>query len=504
MSDKENNNTNNSPRNLHFNDGSRTENQKKAIKEEEAVKQNNINIINTKNEEKYGETPYRWFFLISYCLICFVNQLQWVCFSAILTDFSEHYDKPQWKVNMFSLIYMGVYVIACFPEAWILDTYSIRIFLIITAACNIVGAGLKLFINKDSSLASCYIGQTISCLFQPILLNSPGKIASNWFREDIRTVICTICCLSVSSGALVGFLWNLMFIENNMENEKFEDKVFEYLLSEFILTFVFCFPTFFLTKDKPEIPTSPSQSNIRKSPGFKESLKMLISNKRFIYLFISYLLVVGYFDIMSTIINSLLDLYSITGTQSSVIYAVSTVIGTVASLIISWILDKFKKFKLIMIILAVSGTIFQALFTLLLELAEKKDLNAYAIGIIIYSLINISIISFYSIGMNYACEITYPVGEAINGSFMSSAPQLLAIALTFLCDYFITKKENKKWISNIILLVLLAISIIFVCLLDEKLDRQENEKIGRLEENKGNNEYINNKGSTDVVNVNHE
>ena len=78
MSDKENNNTNNSPRNLHFNDGSRTENQKKAIKEEEAVKQNNINIINTKNEEKYGETPYRWFFLISYCLICFVNQLQWV------------------------------------------------------------------------------------------------------------------------------------------------------------------------------------------------------------------------------------------------------------------------------------------------------------------------------------------------------------------------------------------------------------------------------------------
>ena len=43
-----------------------------------------------------------------------------------------------------------------------------------------------------------------------------------------------------------------------------------------------------------------------------------------------------------------------------------------------------------------------------------------------------------------------------------------------------------------------------MCLLDEKLDRQENEKIGRLEENKGNNEYINNKGSTDVVNVNHE
>ena len=203
---------------------------------------------------------------------------------------------------------------------------------------------------------------------------------------------------------------------------------------------------------------------------------------------------------MSTVINGMLALYTITGTESSVIYAVASVIGTVASLIISWILDKTKKFKLIIIILAVSGTIFQALFTLLLELVEKKDLNAYAIGIIMYSLINISIISFYSIGMNYACEITYPVGEAINGSIMSSTPQLLAIALIFLCDHFINHKSEKKYISNIILLILLALSVIFVCLLDEKLDRQEIENIGRLKE-KNENDNINIKESTDVVNV---
>ena len=113
---------------------------------------------------------------------------------------------------------------------------------------------------------------------------------------------------------------------------------------------------------------------------------------------------------------------------------------------------------------------------------------------------NISIISFLSIGMNYACEITYPVGEIINGSIMSSLPQLLAIALTFLCDHYINKKEDQRWISNVILLILLVLSIIFVCLLDEKLDRQEIENIGRLKEKKEN-EELDNKGSTDVVNV---
>ena len=65
---------------------------------------------------------------------------------------------------------------------------------------------------------------------------------------------------------------------------------------------------------------------------------------------------------------------------------------------------------------------------------------------------------------------------------MASTPQILAIALTFLCDHFINNYKDKKWLSNVILLSLLGISIIFVCLLDEKLERQEVELTGRLQE----------------------
>ena len=98
--------------------------------------------------------------------------------------------------------------------------------------------------------------------------------------------------------------------------------------------------------------------------------------------------------------------------------------------------------------------------------------------------------------MNYACEITYPVGESINGSIMASTPQILAIALTFLCDHFINDYKDKKWLSNVILLSLLGISIIFVCLLDEKLERQEVEQTGRLQEQNKT------KKETDVIDVN--
>jgi MFS family permease len=242
-------------------------------------------------------------------------------------------------------------------------------------------------------------------------------------------------------------------------------------------------PSFFIFKDNPDIPPFPSQEeNNIKSPGLIESLKLLFTNIRFIYLIILYLLVAGYFDIMSTIFNSLLGLYLISGQQSSVIYAVSSVAGMITSLIFSWLLDKFKKFKLFMIILSLSGTLFHALFTLLLELVESKKLNAYAIGLVVYSLINISVVSFFTIGMNYACEITYPVGESINGSIITTMPQTFAIARTFLCDHFISHIKDKKWITNVFLLYLFVISIIFVFLFDEKLDRQEIELVGRLKD----------------------
>ena len=440
--------------------------------------------VNKKEEtEKYGETPYRWFVMVAYCLCVFANGFQWVTFSAISTQFSVNYGTPLWKINMFSLMYMIIYPFVCIPQGWLIDSYSTRLGIIIASATTLAGSALKLLVNKDTTLAACFVGQFLSGLFQPALLNSPGKIAANWFREDIRTVICTIGCLADTVGIFVGFLWNLAFIKENATGQDFKDQVFIYMLSECILNVVFCLPAFFILKDKPDIPPSPSQ-NIDDSnkPGLIQSLKMLFTNIRFIYLLISTFMVVGYYDVMGTIINNLFTMYGVTGQQSSIIYAVSSVAGMISSLVISWLLDKYKKFKLFMIILCLLGTVFQAMFTFLLELVESKGLNAYAIGLVLYTLVNMIVVPFYTIGMNYACEITYPVGESINGGIMMTMSQISGIGGTFLCQHFLDNYVSKPWISNVILLGFFVVACIFVFLFDEKLERQEVEQAGRKKE----------------------
>ena len=179
-------------------------------------------------KEEYGETPYRWYVMVSYFLLTFANGLQWVTFSACADNFSEAYDMPSWKVNMFSLMYMIIYPFVCIPEGWLVDSYSTRLGLIISAACTLGGAAMKLLVNK--SMACAFIGQFLAGLFQPAILNSPGKIAANWFREDIRTLIYTICCLSDTIGIFVGFLFHVPIIDDKAEGQDFKDDFFKYVL----------------------------------------------------------------------------------------------------------------------------------------------------------------------------------------------------------------------------------------------------------------------------------
>ena len=452
--------------------------------ESDTLKKSNSNEENAlvKTEERYEETPYRWFIVVAYFLLTFANGLQWVTYSSCATNFGLAYNLKSWEVNMFSLIYMIQYPFVCIPEGYLVDAYSTRLGLIISAACTLGGSAFKLLVNQKGGIAWSFVGQFFAGLFQPAILNSPGKIAANWFRENIRTLICTICCIADTIGILVGFVFHAMIIDPDIdiENnpEEYKKDFASYIFWEFILNVIFCVPTFFICKNKPDIPPSPSQVEQEK-PGLCESLKLLFTNIRFIFLLISTCFVVGYYCVYGTILNAYLAMYDISDHEASYIYAVSSAVGIVASIVISALLDKFKKFKLFMIILVILGLVFQALFTLLLELSVDNDkLNKFAIGMTLYTLVTAVLIPFYTIGMNYACEITYPVGESINGGIMMSMSQISGIVGTFGCDALMIDYADKKWASNILLLCFFVVASIFVFLFDERLARNEVDQAG--------------------------
>lgn len=417
----------------------------------------------------YKESPYRFVIVITYCLLCFANGFQWVTFSSSAAKFGIAYNLSTTQVNIFSLLYMILYPFLCIPEGYLVDNYSTRLGLIIAASATLIGAALKCLVNI--SMEAVYFGQFLAAALQPMILNSPGRMAANWFRVNARTLVTTICCISNTIGILFGFVFHTFIIDEEVEGEVYKEQFFNYVFWEFILNVIFCLPSFFILRNKPLNPPSPSQE--RKEPSLCVSLKLLFTNKNFYYLLISSCFVIGYYNVFGTILNAYLFLYNITDAQSSYIYALSSGLGIFSSLGISALLDKYKKFKLIIIILSVSGCVLQIMFTFLLELSLKDHINQYAVGMVMYTLVTAVLIPIYTIGMNYVCEITYPVGESLTGGIMMSVSQISGIAGTFACDALILHYPNLKFLTNIVLLIFFLIATIVVFFLDDRLARNE-------------------------------
>jgi hypothetical protein len=50
------------------------------------------------------------------------------------------------------------------------------------ALLTLLGGAFKSQTNRW--LIFAYIGQSLPAIAQPLIMNSPGKLASTWFRED--------------------------------------------------------------------------------------------------------------------------------------------------------------------------------------------------------------------------------------------------------------------------------------------------------------------------------
>ena len=412
-------------------------------------------------------TPYRFIIVIVYFFLNFINGMHWVTFASCAAKFGKFYHLNNFLVDLFSLLFMILYPIGCIPEAYIIDNISMRIGLTISALLLIIGSFLKIFINN--SIIFAYIGQFLTAVFQPAILNSPGKIAATWYNEKSRTLITSICCVSNTIGIMIGYLIHGFVIEENIVNPRmFRDAFEQYLLVEFIITTILCLIFIFLMKNKPKYPPSLSKDNYQPT-SLKEGIKQLKSNINFIKLLISLTCIVGFINIFGTIFNSYMALYKIKDKTATYTAAAANLFGIITALVVGIIIDKFKKYKFSMIICNIISLIVFIITTILMETIKKKDIGLTSF--ICYTLIVGSAVPIYTSGMDYVCEITYPVGESISEGIIMCFNQIMGIVGIIICDSFRTYLKRYKFLTNVFCIVLFIISLISLFFVNSKLVR---------------------------------
>ena len=434
---------------------------------------------NDKKEEKewviYQETPFRFCVVISYCLLSFANAVGWVTYSSTADKYKEAYNLTSNQVNMFGLIYMILYPIVCIPEAYLVDNVSTYLALSLSSFTTLLGSLLKAFPNK---LYLAYIGQVLCSLFQPVILNSPAKISAVWFKDENRAKITTVCVISNNLGVMFGIIFHTFFINDDSENQNYKTQFEKYVLAEFILTTIFCLPTFFLVRNKPKIPVSPSQNQYQ-APPIKTSLKLLFTNKNFIILLVCFTCVIGIWNMYGTIFTPYMAKYDISDNRAAIISSIANFVSIFFAMVGSYILDKTKKFRFILLICNLCAFIIMILFTFLLEFVKNLDV-VFAFSILLYSSLVGFLITIHTNGMDYVCELTYPVGESQSGGIIMSMNQIFGIGLTYLGQFFIDDIKEYKYITNILTCTTLLISLITLWFIQDKLLRHEKENESKL------------------------
>ena len=67
---------------------------------------------------------YRWTVLAVFALINAVIQIQWLTFAPIAREARLFYGVSALAIDFLSLIFMGVFLVACLPASWVIDTWG--------------------------------------------------------------------------------------------------------------------------------------------------------------------------------------------------------------------------------------------------------------------------------------------------------------------------------------------------------------------------------------------
>lgn len=245
-----------------------------------------------------------------------------------------------------------------------------------------------------------------------------------------------------------------------------------YLIAEAIIVVLFSLPAIILFKSKPKYAPSVSQNNMV-IPDFKTSLKMLVSNRNFMCLFFAFSIIVGYFNLMGTILNQFLAAYKITTTQTSIVGGVGNFLGILGCIFSSILIDKEKNYKRVFLILLSVGLVSQVILTIAAEFVP--DSYSFYLWLICWSLLLLAAVPCYAIGMDYVCEITYPIGEIVSGGFIMAGSQLVGIGQTYLSNFFLDNLK-MRYLINVMIFCFFILALFSLIALNEELLRNQEEK----------------------------
>jgi MFS family permease len=381
----------------------------------------------------------------------FVNitlQILWISFASITIEAAAFYSVAELEILFLSLVFMIAYIPITFLASWIIDKYDFRIGAGIGAILAGIFGLLRFFAGNNYILLLAFqIGIAIG---QPFVLNSITRLSANWFPESERTSATGLSMISQFIGIMLGVLITPFIVGAT--------NILIMVLIYGILALISGALFVIFVKNKP--PTPPSTEISREKVLMGEGLRKLFVNKYFWILFITFFFGLGIFNFITSTIELIVVPRGFDATDAGLLGGLMLIGGIVGCVIMSTLSDKYKKYKMLLIISVLIATISLFIITFAYD----------PILLYLFSfLLGYGILSAGPVALEFAVDLTKPVPEATSNGMLMMIGQVGGIIFilffegltTPLGDYFPT-----LLIESIFLLV----SLVLIFLLKERSD----------------------------------
>jgi len=342
-------------------------------------------------EDKLQVYGYRWILLFIFMLGNISLQIMWISYATVTLEAASYYGVHEFDILFLSTIFMITYVPVSFVATWFINRFGFRIGVGLGALINGVFGFLRFFAGPNYLLVLFF--SVMVSVSQPFFLNSVSLLSANWFPESERTKATGFSVNSQLFGIALGMILTPILVVTY----SFEAMLFIYGLYSLIIGIVFVI----LARDKP--PTPPSIKLLKEDDKVKGGLKLLLSNKQFLFLLIIFFVGLGAFNMVTTYIELIVAPRGLTSIEAGNLGGIMLLGGIIGAQVLSILADKFRKK-----VLFIRFSLVITFASFLLLAFATTTITIYVSGF----LLGFGLMSVGPVLLEYAVDITAPVPEA--------------------------------------------------------------------------------------------
>lgn len=399
---------------------------------------------------------YRYLILLCLVLLIFSVEIQWLNLAPVGRVANSYYQgqvslRYASPVDLLSLTFLLVFVVASIPSSYLLHRLGIRWAVWIASGLIVFGSLTKwLYI---ASLPAVLFGQFILALGQALVLTSITEIVSRWFpiRERGMAVGITSASQYLSLAAVM-ILSPLLVVTRANDpawGQGFERMMGMYALASSILALI---PAF-LIRENPPTPSSTLQ--VPTNQSFRTSFRIMHQNPSLQGLMIIFSIGWGVLMTLFIKIDEISELLGFNDSNGFLGIAVFAG-GMVGAIVLPALSDRYRRRKLFFVFCNVCS-IPGILLLVFCQQVGAVLLSSEAIAMIGASIVGLSLLASIPIGSQYAAELGIGISEEVIQGFLLLFSQA-SCAVIMLISLVSTDEYSPMLLSS--LAALLAASMI--------------------------------------------